>query len=231
MTELQVEEFLNEAIPSVYYNMIIFAIETGLRASELAGIKIGDIDFENNILKLQRQIPSKKEAKKVDFVEPKTEKSIRLVPLTERACEALNAQIEKNGHIKVKLEAYNYLIFKNRNGDLIFPCDFNKGIKYIVNRINKKREIEAEKNGTIYEPFPNVHPHALRYTFATHAAYKEMAPNALQKILGHTDIRTTLNYYVQTNEDFLKKEILKIERVDSFNTNIISLSKYKQKNK
>ena len=56
------------------------------------------------------------------------------------------------------------------------------GIRHILNRI-------AERAGV-----SNVHPHRFRRTFATKLAKRGMNVQDIQKLLGHSDISTTMEY-------------------------------------
>lgn len=50
-------------------------------------------------------------------------------------------------------------------------------------------------------------PHATRHTYASRARKAGMAPEILQKILGHADYNTTANIYVHTDVDELIKAV------------------------
>ena len=62
------------------------------------------------------------------------------------------------------------------------------GIRFILNRIGKRANVQ------------NVHPHRFRRTFATGLAARGMPIQEIQKLLGHSDINTTLTYVNTTNE-------------------------------
>ena len=64
----------------------------------------------------------------------------------------------------------------------------------------------AQKIGI--EPFSI---HKLRHTFATRCMESGMKPKTLQKILGHSDITVTLNYYVHINDDQMALEMINFE--------------------
>jgi integrase len=53
----------------------------------------------------------------------------------------------------------------------------------------------------------------LRHTFATRCVEAKIAPAVLQKIMGHTDIATTMKYYVNVDDHF---EISEYKNVESY---------------
>jgi integrase len=51
--------------------------------------------------------------------------------------------------------------------------------------------------------------HKLRHSFATRCVESGMKPKTLQKILGHSDVTITLNYYVHVGDDEMAREMEK----------------------
>jgi len=71
-------------------------------------------------------------------------------------------------------------LFITRNGTRI---DY-RSVGRIIERIAKKADLDDVR----------VHPHLLRHTFATHYIMNGGDPFSLQRILGHSDIKTTMIY-------------------------------------
>lgn len=68
------------------------------------------------------------------------------------------------------------------------------GLEYIVREIGKRSELEK-----------NLFPHLIRHTTATHALNRGMSETALQKLLGHRKISTTM-IYAKASREMVKYE-------------------------
>lgn len=77
----------------------------------------------------------------------------------------------------------NYL-FYNKKHEQLNPG----GVRYILNEIAKRANVE------------NVHPHRFRRTFATRLADRGMDIQEIRKLLGHSNINTTLEYVYTSDE-------------------------------
>lgn len=75
-----------------------------------------------------------------------------------------------------------------------------KGTAYAVRSLQEVIQAAKVKAGVI-KPGSI---HALRHSFATHLMDKGMDVTIIQKLLGHSDIKTTLRYLHTTNKDLLK---------------------------
>lgn len=74
-------------------------LETAIRVSEMAGLTIHDVDLENSIMSIDKQylyqiIGKESHSGKLKMIPPKTEASIREVPLSEEAQRAVIRQID-----------------------------------------------------------------------------------------------------------------------------------------
>lgn len=95
-----------------------------------------------------------------------------------------------------KTHIQKYLLSRNETCDALF-CNKNhepinrSGINYLVKDIGKRAGVE------------NVHPHRFRRTFATGLANRGMKIQEIQKLLGHSNIATTMEY-VCTDDSKIK---------------------------
>jgi len=86
--------------------------------------------------------------------------------------------------LKKELESYCNLL----NGEVLFPS--NQGSKLTKKTIGKIVENAAKKAGIK----KRVYPHLLRHSFASHLLEQGTDLRIIQKLLGHSDIKTTQIY-------------------------------------
>lgn len=89
--------------------------------------------------------------------------------------------------------------------DDLFPLDY-KAIKRIARDCNDKVLLEhgIDENPVL---FPSFSCHILRHTFATRLCEAGVNLKVIQDILGHVDVSTTMNIYVDAMNDVKKKEM------------------------
>ena len=101
---------------------------------------------------------------------------------------------------------YDDFIFVNRYGDVQNQGNLNKALRRMMRDCND--EI-LEKYGADSDPvlLPQFSCHILRHTFATRLCESGANLKFIQSILGHADVSTTMNIYVDVTDALKKKEI------------------------
>jgi integrase/recombinase XerC len=147
----------NRAILEVFYS-------SGLRLSELAGLDLIDLDFNQKLIKVRGK--GRKE---------------RIVPIGGPALKAVKEYLEKIGEISKDADAdvFKKPLFLNARGKRITT----RSIARIVNEITGKSGIGRK-----------ISPHALRHSFATHLLNAGADLRSIQKLLGHESLSTTQKY-------------------------------------
>jgi integrase/recombinase XerD len=135
----------------------------GLRVSEIVNLKLKDINFEEDLIKINLA-----KGKKDRFVK---------VPES------------------IKEEIKNYS--KINNSEIFFPS--SRGGKLAKDTIQKIVQNSAKKA----EIKKRVYPHLLRHSFATHLLEAGTDLRIIQKLLGHSDIKTT-QIYTQISQASIK---------------------------
>ncbi len=162
---------------------ILLCLYTGLRLGELCSLKWEDIDFENKILTVNRTVQRlyvdgcKTKTVLVE-TEPKSEYSRREIPLADAALDLL-----------LKFGTNRKYVF---GGDK--PLE-PRTMQYHFKKILKKVDL------------PNQHFHVLRHTFSTNCIAGGVDVKSLSEMLGHSDVKITLNRYVHPSIDTKRQNI------------------------
>ena len=184
------------------YDEILILLKTGLRISELCGLTVSDLDFENHLILVNHQLLRNTELGY--YIEtPKTKSSERQVPMVEATCQALKRVLAKQGNRKcVEIDGYSHFLFLNRKGYPKTAGDFSSILRNLIKKYNKCHE----------EKLPHITPHTLRHTFCTNCSNAGMNPKALQYIMGHANITMTLNYYAHVTCNSAMEEMKRLEK-------------------
>lgn len=220
MSEDEMNLFLRYAITSPYYDLFIFALNTGMRVGELAALQWEDIDLKNNCVHVNHTMAySKDNAFSNDFHcqfhPPKTKSSKRKIPLTVNSYNALMRQkkyqnlLLQQGYTPPK--DFKDLVFVTKKYTPIQSSYVAIAIEYTIKRIRNDG----------YE-FEKISSHTFRHTFATRAVERGMNFKTLQKILGHSSLSMTMDLYAHVVDDTLYKEMEKMNIGESIGVKLVS---------
>ena len=170
-------------------------LQTGLRIGEICALQWNDVDFENQILRIGKTMlrirnPASSGRKtKIIFDLPKTQSSVRIIPLPETLARQLEWRRQfavssdafvltgTHAYIEPRLYTYNYKQFLNKHH--IQNCGF----------------------------------HALRHTFATRCIEKGFDAKSLSELLGHANVKITLERYVHPSLDLKRAHMQRLADV------------------
>ena len=99
-------------------------------------------------------------------------------------------------------------IFRNRFGRVYHQGPINRAIKRIYLDYNDKELLEAARAKRKPVLLPHFSCHHLRHTFCTRLCERENNVKAIQELMGHSDVRTTLDIYAEAT-DVIKQEAIK----------------------
>lgn len=169
---------------------IVICLNTGLRIGEICALKWGNIDLDKKIIyvneTMERIYNEKMQNTKVIIDKPKTQKSIREIPISKKLYEVLRPlkKLYKDTDFFLTGESKKYIEPRN--------------YEYIYKNILKKSNIKPYKF------------HAIRHTFATDCIEVGMDVKALSEILGHASVNVTLNRYIHSSYNMKKKFLEKL---------------------
>jgi integrase len=169
----QEEETIRRTEDEWIYPKIV--LYTGMRKGEVLALQWQDIDFDQNLIHVAKSVGH---AGNIPFIKlPKTEKGIRDIPLLQPLKELLLKQPNR--------EPSNFII----------SIDGTKPLaEHEYQRLYNKFRQETGITSTA---------HQMRHSYATIAFEADVPPKAVQYILGHAQLSTTMDIYT----DFRKKAL------------------------
>lgn len=160
---------------------ILLTIHTGLRIGELCALRWSDINFDAQLLHINKTMIrtyTKEDGSKLNITAPKTRSSIRTIPLNKWIMQ------------------YAVLLRGNDN-------------EYIIT--GKEKHIEPNKYRLYYNrqlkdlELPHRKFHSLRHTFATRCIECGCDYKSLSELLGHSNVSITMNLYVHPQLELKRK--------------------------
>ena len=144
--------------------MVYLLYATGLRVSELVGLRVGNLEIEQGYLR----------------VRGKGDKE-RIAPFAPIAGEKLLQYLKNHRSALENKRSGNRgdRVFLNRDGDALSRQGFWKNLKTLALQAGVPSSIS---------------PHVLRHSFATHLLQAGINLRSLQTLLGHADLSTTQIY-------------------------------------
>ena len=158
---------------------VFIALYTGIRVGELCALRWEDIDGKHMVINKTVQRLKGESKTVLEITEPKTRNSNRVIPLPQ--------------FLQQILETYRSTgtVMKNRNGKLVEPRLMQLTFEKYISDCG----------------LPKTNFHALRHTFATRCVEAGFDIKSLSEILGHTDVKTTLNKYVHSSLEQKQKNM------------------------
>jgi integrase len=183
---------------TMYYPLIATAVLTGMRRSELLGLRWKDVDFENKKLYVIQTIT---EVNGKYHFNTTTKNGVgRSITMTKSLYELLKKNKADFNVIKLQLgQAYNPhdLVFCNSNGNIITPSELTR---------HYKRAIKIAG-------LPDIRFHDLRHSHATIMLKQNVNAKIVSERLGHSTIGITLDTYSHVLPDMQKEAADQLEKV------------------
>ena len=167
-----------------YSRQMLLSLLTGMRMGEVNALHVEDVSFAFGSITVRRTISRGQKGEALLEDTTKTEAGIRTLPITREVKELLQDCIgEKTGGV----------IFTH-NGKLITTAQVNATYRRTLEKF-------AILDQTVTTG--RVDLHSLRHTFGTRCVEAGMSFKALQTLMGHTDIKITMNTYAEAQQDFV----------------------------
>jgi integrase len=185
VTALSIEEAqaLLEALKSSpLHSAFVVALFTGLRAGELAGLRIEDVNLDAAAARVHQQIRRNPLTRELEVAPLKTYASADRVELIPAVVEVLRDQIG---------ERTTGYVWESAPGRPYWTTSLNHGFTSALSRAG----------------LPHLRLHDLRHFFISFLPQLDVHPAVAQKLARHATVTTTMNVYTSV-EDGLKKQAM-----------------------
>ena len=171
-----------------YSNQMLLSMFTGMRMGEINALTVKDINLTFNTIAVNKTISRSEKGKAVLSETTKTYAGKRTIYFADDVKTILTECVEA------------------AEGNMLFATESGKFIT--TNQVNMELSRALKKYDIVDESIQGkVSCHSLRHTYATRMIEGGMPPKVLQQLLGHTDIKITLNTYCNAFEQFQNESI------------------------
>jgi integrase len=197
LTVEQIPRLFETAQETSYFHLIHLALYTGLRRSELLGLRWKDTDLVSSVVHVTQGLHMLRNKRPV-FAPPKTPKSRRSVALSPDTVEALQQHYAER---KVVCESLGTTV---TGDDLVFGDIY--GGPFSPSTVSHAFGDICKKTG-----ISGIRFHDLRHTDATLLMKQGTSPKVVQERLGHSSISVTLDIYPQFVPGMQELEAMQFE--------------------
>ena len=200
MRVLSVEEqtrfvkYLLEDIDECKFGVLL-ALLTGIRIGEVCALRWENVSIKEKTIKvnatMQRLRDLEGEGKtktKIVISEPKSDTSVRVIPLTDYAVNLCKSVLCSNS---------SAFVLTGDADRFVEP----RTMQYKLERYTEECGLEG------------VHFHTLRHTFATRCVEVDFEIKSLSEILGHSSPRITLERYVHSSMELKRSNMNKLSAI------------------
>lgn len=194
-----INRFLDSAFDDHFYPVYLLAVLTGLRRSELFGLKWDAVDLSAGTLRVIRTLQRITGHSLVEG-QPKTDRSRRLIDLAPAAVSLLHdvrgAQMQHHLDFGELWENTGY-VFTQLNGRPVDPDMISKQFPRLVRA----------------HGLPHLSFHGLRHAHATLALTAGVNPKIVSERLGHSSVAVTMDIYSHVMPGMQAEAALAVEQL------------------
>lgn len=184
LTNAQCEQLLAATKGTRVYPFIVLALFSGLRKGEALALMWKDLDFENDLIHVERSLVFPQSNRQGEINEAmKSDSAHRTIPMAPEIKKVLLAERRKTNSV---------FVFHLRNGDHISAESFRSMWDIVT-----YRTIGGPATGHHVHATLDFHvtPHQLRHTCCTRWIANGMTPKEAQYLMGHSSPDITMGVY------------------------------------
>jgi integrase len=191
LNESQANAFLLAVRGGRYEGLYQIALVTGMRQSEILGLKWSDLDWKNKTISVSRQLIRNPKSKAEYFTDVKTSSGRRKIKLGDLTIEKLR------DHLNFQIDERKHPVHgKWDNNDLIFPS--NVGTPMNQSNLYRNFKENLDKSGANIDENGDkvrIRFHDLRHTAASLMLNHGVPAIIVSNRLGHSKVSITLDIY------------------------------------
>lgn len=197
---------IREKMPKHHEEMLIFVEETGLRWSELIGLRRCHVDRKKRVVHVRHVIEEITGHPLTRKEFPKTDESFRTIPLTERALDAFDRRVARcpSSSAKTAVEdgmCEGELVFRGARGGVLRKGNFWTVYTRAGVRAGVARKVKRP-NGK-FEWWPTIHDDRAAWCSRLH---DEGVPEAIaQRLMGHKRASSVTWIYTHAATDAIEQ--------------------------
>ena len=201
-------------------NLFTVMLWTGMRVGELSALQWSDIDFETNEISIRHTLVyyasgDEKRECKYAMNTPKTRSGNRRIQMIQAVRDALLTEKDRQDKFGIRcrsnVDGFGDFVFCNRFGHVFNQEGLNRALKRIIRDCNiGVMEHLSGKSSVVY--LPDFSCHSLRHTYATRLCEMGMSIKVVEELLGHSDVRVTMDIYTDVSTDFQRGELERFEQ-------------------
>ena len=174
----EVENLIMESSKTRYLPLIMLATSSGMRRSELLGLKWKNVDLERMSISVEQVLYTLRGGRQV-FSQPKSKSSRRRIDLDRFNVDMLKTLRNSTRDRLGESFSNETTVFSDLDGKPWKSSGVSQGVKALLTKIGR----------------PDVHLHGLRHTTASNLLSLGVHMKIVQEILGHSDFGLTANTY------------------------------------
>ena len=130
----------------------------------------------------------------------KTGSGCRIIPMTKEVKASMKC-LCRNASCGKAVDGVKGFLTSDRNGNPTTASHWEHRLSSLVKKYNRTHE----------RCLPHITPHVCRHTFCTLMAEQGLSLKTLQYLMGHSDVRVTMEVYTHVNMETVKRELLRAE--------------------
>lgn len=171
-----------------YSEQMLLSMFTGMRMGEINALEVGDINFNDRTIRVCKTVSRGLNGKTYISNSTKTKAGMRTIYFNDDMADFLKQCIG------------------DKKDGLIFASSVDKLVT--TNQVNYQYANTLKKYDILDKSvYGKVDLHSLRHTYATRCIESGMPAKVLQNLLGHTDIRITLDTYCDVFQKYSSENL------------------------